>query len=163
MFFFTPIFATLTSVAVLISNNVVANIANPISHESRQTPGCTYNNTGDNTAYEIQIPTPFIGSDACAGLFNFINSGQWSLDPNFPLPSPAATNNTGFPITNWESPFLATILPLDFQILLRVQLKWTWGCYQSGIQNGCFASGRLPCSLEFQVSLPEARTCASAA
>jgi hypothetical protein len=104
MFFFAPIFATLTSVAVLISSTVVAN-ANLISHESRQAVGsCTsvadaYNIT---VVYTVHIPTPYIGNTDCENLYNMINLGQaWSLDPNTVF-SPSAANITAVPTTDWS-------------------------------------------------------------
>ncbi|KAN0080540.1 hypothetical protein V8E54_003744 [Elaphomyces granulatus] len=133
MFIFTPsIFATLTSVAVLISNNVVAN-ANPISHESRQATGCTYVTTGVNVAYTVHIPALFIGSDSCAGLFNLINSGQpWSQDPIADLTSPGFTNITGIPITNWQC-----VADTDANTL--VEFSATFGALNNAILSNDFS------------------------
>lgn len=99
MFFFAPILATLTSVAVLISSTVVTN-ANLIPHESRQAPvfeGKVANCTAVGDAYTVYIPLvynsdPTRCDDAFAALPNITNwqciqatDGNTQLDFNSPV------------------------------------------------------------------------------
>jgi hypothetical protein len=119
MFFFAPIFTTLTSVAVLISSTVVAN-ANPISHESHQTNGvgvgnCAIISQGANETipneYSVHLPIAYTDS-TCTGLYNLIFWGQpWSLGPT------PAVIITPLKISGWQCSGDASSTQVEFLAL----------------------------------------------